>query len=126
VALSVLACGGSVELGGVTLLRYGLLGGGPTALAAGTLRIRDGCVTLEDEQDNPQVVLWPAGTTLAMVNGRLSVVLGSVAAADSQAVRLGGGQYTDAEHRELVEGLVGPLGHCISPQYWLATTLSVE
>ncbi len=126
VAFSLVACARSIELGGVTLLRYGPMGGGPAALAEGTLRIRDGCVTLEDQRDNPQVVLWPAETTLGIVNGRLSVILGSTAAADSQAVRLGGGQYSDADHRQFVEGLVGPLGHCIAPHYWLATSLSLD
>jgi hypothetical protein len=65
-------------------------------------------------------VLWPAGTDLQSIDGRVHVVLGGVAATDGDEVSLSGGEQTD---QAWVEELVGPVGACRSDVYWMALTM---
>lgn len=129
VALAALlaACGGPVTAGGVTILRYGPMTGSPAALATGTLRFLDGCAILENIDPNGAptgaVILWPPGTDLRLVDGRLHVVVDGVRATDGDEVQLGGGEYTD---QDWVEHLVGDVGSCRSDRYWLASTMTLR
>jgi hypothetical protein len=120
------ACGGSVTAGGVTILRYGPMTGSPAALASGTLRFLDGCAILENIDPNGApvgvVILWPPGTDLRVMDDKVHVVVGGVAATDGDEVQLGGGEYTD---QSWVEQLVGEVGNCRSDRYWLASTMSL-
>jgi hypothetical protein len=123
-AALVAGCGGPLTGGGVTILRYGPMPGGMSALAEGTLRYIDGCAVVENVDANGarngRVVLWPAGTDLQSIDGRVHVVLGGVAATDGDEVSLSGGEQTD---QAWVEELVGPVGACRSDVYWMALTM---
>lgn len=124
VAALVVGCGGPLAGGGVTILRYGPMNGGMAALADGTLRFIDGCAVVESVDPNGapdgRVVLWPAGTDLQSIDGRVHVVLNGVAAGDGDEVSLSGGEQTD---QAWVEELVGPVGGCRSDVYWMAWTM---
>ena len=117
-------CGGLLTGGGVTILRYGPMNGGMSALAEGTLRFINGCAVVEsidpNGAPNSRVVLWPAGTDLQSIDGRVHVVLNGVAATDGDAVSLSGGEQTD---QAWVQELVGPVGECRSDVYWMAWTM---
>lgn len=115
--------GTPTTLDGVTLLRYGLLTGSPTAQQQGRLRVRDGCVWLEPIflglAQELELVLWPSSAGLDNSTGSIRVVIGDLALADGDEVTFGGGEYMD---RPQVEGMVGPVpGRCASDLYWLAT-----
>ena len=126
-AIAVLTgCGGPLTEGGVTILRYGPMDGGPTALAHGELAFRDGCVVLLETTQELMVerstILWPAGTDLRRVGSELFVVLGGVGATEGNKITLGGGEQVD---QAFVERLVGPVGACGAERYWMATSLEV-
>jgi len=129
IALATLlaGCGGTLTAGGVTILRYGPMTGSPAALASGTLRFLDGCTILENIDPNGaptgQVILWPPGTDIRLIDGRIHVVVGGTAATDGDQVQLGGGEYKD---QDWVQHLVGDVGKCRSDVYWLASTLTVR
>ena len=126
-ATFVVACGGTLTLGGVRILRYGPQAGSPAALASGTLRFLDGCVILENLDPNGaptgQVILWPPGTDLRLIGGQIYVVVGDVHATDGDKVTLGGGEYSD---QAWVEHLVGDVGRCRSDLYWLASEMTLQ
>ena len=128
VLATIVGCGGPVTADGITILRYGPQIGGPAALTSGTLRFISGCVILENIDANGaptgQLVIWPPGTDLRVVDGQVFVAVGAVLATDGDEVRLGGGQYSD---QAWVEKLVdAPVGPCESNLYWLATGMTVE
>jgi hypothetical protein len=119
IALSVAACGGSVVADGVTMLRTGLMNGGPTAIANGTLHFRDGCVWLQEAPDVSVVVLWPFGANLDASTGSLAVTLENKRYVEGDVVTLGGGEVNDVAY---VRSLVGTIPDaCLTARYWLAT-----
>ena len=122
-ALLMAACSGPLTVGGVSILRYGPQAGRPTALATGTLRIEEGCTTIDFGEPTPSMILWPPGTSLTIVEGRVHVVSDGVTAADGDPISLGGGQYDD---QAFVESLVGPVGPCRADLYWLGYDLRRE
>ncbi len=107
-----------MTLGGVTVLRYGPQSGRPTALATGTLRFESGCTTIDIGEHS--VILWPPGTSLATVDGRVHVVSDGVAVTDGDTISLSGGQFED---QAFVESLVGSVGPCRAETYWLGYDL---
>lgn len=122
-ALAVVGCApGNDVAGGITMLRYGPMPGSPAAIATGTLRLRDGCIWLDDGEEPAAVVLWPWSAHFGAIEAPLRVVVGNVFAADGDTVQMAGGEYLD--QMDFVETLVGSVPEpCRVDRYWLASTL---
>lgn len=115
-------CGGSpMTLDGVTILRHGVMSGGPAALLTGTVHFRDGCVWA-DAFGEAQVVIWPTSSRLDHRDGRLVLVVDDVVLEDGDSFSIGGGQYNDIE---FVRGLAGSIPDpCVANLYWLGTDIN--
>jgi hypothetical protein len=108
---------------GVTMLRFGYLNGGPTALLNGHVSFANGCVSLVDDQGVAVTGLWPSSAGMDVSTGSVQIVVDGVRLAEGAEVSMGGGAYKD---EEFVTSLVGPIPEgCRGDRYWLLTGLVV-
>jgi hypothetical protein len=93
--------------------RHSMWGSGPTALYEGMLVEEDGCIRTAT---GSQLVIWPPGYSLALVNGEPVVRGSGQEIRMGQSVRLGGGFYDDS----LPVGEDAERSRCGGP--WFITT----
>jgi hypothetical protein len=99
---------------GYAFPRHSAWGGGPTALFEGSLLEVDGCIRTAGAQQF--TVVWPPGSSLALVGGK-PVVRGSGREVRmGEPVRMGGGYYESGEPPPGTRDL----GDCPAP-YFLST-----
>lgn len=121
--IAVTGCnpGTPISAEGHVLLRWGHLDAKPLGLWSGRLAFDGGCIGVAGPAGATLVVLWPPDTGLDTSTGALRVILGGVAFAEGDEIRLGGGEYED---QAWAESLVGPIpAACETDKYLLATRL---
>jgi hypothetical protein len=120
IVLLAAACqqGSTMTLDGVTLLRYGSLGGGLASVRDGTLRFANGCVVLEESTDDRTLLLWPPDAVLDNSTGSLRVILRGTALGDGTVTSLAGGLVLQAEAQRMVGRTQSGCG---TKLYWYVT-----
>ena len=120
--VGVAACGtpGPMTLDGVTIMRHGVMNGGPAALLEGaTIVFRDGCVgtdVLPTGEFEP--IIWPPTAVLSHQGDELVLVVDGLAIHHLDAIDVGGGEYHDLAFVEQLSGAIPQA--CRAKLYWLA------
>ena len=123
---TISACGspGPMTLDGVTIMRHGVMDGGPAALLSGaTIAFRNGCVGTDILPTGDfEPIIWPPTARLSHVGDELVLVVDGLVIRHLDAANVGGGEYADTP---FVEQLSGPIpGACRADRYWLATQVT--
>jgi hypothetical protein len=125
-AIGIAACGppGPMTLDGVTIMRHGVMNGGPAALLEGaTIVFRDGCVgtdVLPTGEFEP--IIWPASAFLSHQGDELVLVVDGLVIHHLDAANVGGGEVNDVAFVEQLSGAIPEA--CRSDLYWLAGEVS--
>jgi hypothetical protein len=98
----------------------------PTALLDATLHREGRCLVLSAGGET-MLALWFSKFAPIEVEGRIAITSDGRTPLVVEGVPArfgGGGGYRDAEHRDFVEQLVGPIPEdCVRPSYWLVADL---
>lgn len=110
---------GPMTLGGITIMRHGIMNGGPAALYSGPVVFREGCVEAVFSDGTFEPIIWPPTAQLVSQGDELLLVVDGLIIHHTDPVEIGGGEYTDLE---FVAELSGPVPEaCRADRYWLAT-----
>jgi hypothetical protein len=94
--------------------------GADSALAGGTLVIRDGCLRITSGEDDPgHLIIWQSGYFLNNNDGTIEVVdkFGQVVGRVGEEICMGGGESHSIYH--LWDSLLEPLPDHVEGPYWL-------
>jgi hypothetical protein len=123
-ALGIAACGspGPMTLDGVTIMRHGVMNGGPAALYTGPIRFKDGCVVGDMPDAEFVPIIWPPTASLSHEGNALVLVVNGLVIHDGDEAAIGGGEYQDIDFVEQLSGAIPEA--CRGELYWLAGEVS--